>query len=265
MNDWFECLFTQWTLWFHLFPIENSKFKLIYSFSSDSSLKCGCVSNHKFINPSSIQTLLHSSKQLKQNWCIHESVKHLLFTRPKQIEQFGGGEWLASWRCWSSLLFPDSPADPFDDLYSWCFFKNSRIRKLVGGSVRADVLFDEKSICPSGVGHSITNSAISFICCCMSCFFLRFVYLKFWFDYFYCISRTWRYIKKCHLKIRRDHQFYFNEAHFSNLCCAYAISNVYNLQSQFYFSEMLHIQMIPFREFALGQIVIINTQAFIYM
>lgn len=98
-----------------------------------------------------IITLLHSSKQLKQNWCIHESVKHLLLTRPKQMEQFGGGEWFASCRCWSSLLLPESSAEPD-------FFKNSRIRELVCGSFRAVVLF-EKSICPSDVG-TIAKSAI---------------------------------------------------------------------------------------------------------
>lgn len=90
---------------------------------------------------------------------MHESVKHLLFTRPRQIEQFGGGEWLAIWRCWSSLLFSESAAEAGGERRPCCFFKNSRIRKLVGGSPLADGPL-EKSICPSGVGHSTANSAI---------------------------------------------------------------------------------------------------------
>lgn len=38
-----------------------------------------------------LQTFDHSSKHLKQNWCMHESEKHLLMQFPKQIAQFGGG------------------------------------------------------------------------------------------------------------------------------------------------------------------------------
>lgn len=33
----------------------------------------------------------HSKRHLKQNWCIHESEKHLFVNDPKQIAQFGGG------------------------------------------------------------------------------------------------------------------------------------------------------------------------------
>lgn len=123
-------------------------------------------------------TLLHSSKQLKQNWCIHESVKHLLLTRPKQIEQFGGGEW-AIWRCWSSLLFSESTAvGPAGDRRSCCFFKNSRIRKLVGGSPLADAVLSNSTVIPSPVGHSRTNSAILFV----------FMYLSFVQTIFTCLS-----------------------------------------------------------------------------
>lgn len=53
-------------------------------------------------------TLLHSSKQLKQNWCIQESVKHLLLILPKHIAQFGG-EFAPSPR--SEFAFPMSDSD----------------------------------------------------------------------------------------------------------------------------------------------------------
>lgn len=36
-------------------------------------------------------TFDHSKRHLKQNWCIHESEKHLFENDPKQIAQFGGG------------------------------------------------------------------------------------------------------------------------------------------------------------------------------
>lgn len=112
-------------------------------------------------------TLLHSSRQLKQNWCMHESVKHLLFTRPKQIEQFGGGDWLACCRCCSSPLLPDSVASRLDGVRcSWCFFKNSRIREFGcdsarGGGVSFIVPIRLAAVFTSTVGgHSIANSAI---------------------------------------------------------------------------------------------------------
>lgn len=44
--------------------------------------------------------LLHSSKHLKQNWCRQESVKHLFLHLPRQMAQFGGGDFLSS-----SILF----------------------------------------------------------------------------------------------------------------------------------------------------------------
>lgn len=87
-------------------------------------------------------TLLHVSKQLKQNWCMHEFVKHLLLILPKQMAQLGGGEPapLRSSAELSSLVLCAN---------NW-FLRNSRIRAF--GSV-------------VGVaGHSLTTpvSAITF-------------------------------------------------------------------------------------------------------
>lgn len=106
-------------------------------------------------------TLLHSKRQLKQNWCIQESVKHLLFTRPKQIEQFGGGDWLSWARCCSSPLLPDSVSAPrlsFDGgaRRCCCFFRNSRILTL------GWLIWDVWPSCAAG--HSTDNASAIIWC-----------------------------------------------------------------------------------------------------
>lgn len=45
-----------------------------------------------FVEVNSRLTLLHSSRQLKQNWWRHESVKHLFLYVPRQMGQLGGGD-----------------------------------------------------------------------------------------------------------------------------------------------------------------------------
>lgn len=109
----------------------------------------------------STHTLLHSRRQLKQNWCIHESVKHLFFTELRQMEQFGG-DWLSFCRCSSSLVevssgFGTSARDAFSSRAGdrrCCDFRNSRMRRFDGGVAG-------NSAWPSGVGgHSVSVSAI---------------------------------------------------------------------------------------------------------
>lgn len=135
MDDGLECLLTQRTLWLDLKWEQWDSFVIVLNVITNVNTMLRhfslIVVKFRFYF---LLTLLHSSKQLKQNWCMHESVKHLLLTRPRQIEQFGGGDWLACSRVCSSSL------SAFNGCCSLYCLRNSRMREwsISGGAPSVD-------------------------------------------------------------------------------------------------------------------------------